>query len=90
MATKQSICRRWFCITSLRSGAGWWERAPPQKNNPHQPPQTSPDDAEIVEVTAAPLGAEGLLEGQHHARHVVPVPDGTEDPVPESARGGVG
>ena len=43
------------------------------------------DNAEVVEVTAAPLGAERLLERDEHAGDVVPVPRGPEQTVAESA-----
>lgn len=41
------------------------------------------DDAELIEVAAAPLRPERLLEGDEHRGDVVPVPRRPEDPVAE-------
>lgn len=41
----------------------------------------SPDDPKFIEVAPTALSTEGLLEGEDDAGDVVPVPDGTEDPV---------
>lgn len=42
------------------------------------------DDAELIEVTAATLGSERLLEGDDDGRDVVAVPRRAEEPVSES------
>ena len=41
------------------------------------------DDAELIEVTAATLGSERLLEGDDDGRDVVAVPRRAEEPVVE-------
>ena len=46
----------------------------------------SPDDPKFIEVAPATLSTKGLLEGEDDTGDVVPVPDGTEDPVGKSAR----
>lgn len=40
-----------------------------------------PDDAKVIKIATAALGAKRLFEGQHHTGHAIPVPDGTKDTV---------
>lgn len=64
-------------------GGGTWGHLGNTRGRP-----SSPDDAEVIEITTATLSAKGLLEGEHHAGDVVAVPDGPKDAVAEPGGGG--